>query len=344
MKRVLTLAGVLVVLGGLLAGCSKNPVNAPKSNAVTTANAAAAQARMASIMASVPQVIEDGQFASSDVASLGAGRTGALAAIRPLRFWRSITHAERSYDFVFSDPDSLGNPRRAIVTVTRVFSGSFNIATGVVGSDTSAADSIVVIHKPLEDHWVRRLSFIRVPHPEAEGDNEEQGDDNQGGEGRNGTNTAACDDTSHDAQDWRLVGTSGVQVTSKDAQTRISSLRVQATGLDTTLTDPLGLFRLRRVLRFDAGTQLTLTVTTPRTDDVVILLLHGHRTFFTNNGDGTYTGTLLLPSDEDAGGLRHIGVNALSHGTVFDDQLPYDSQAWVLPFMIKPNQMAEELH
>jgi hypothetical protein len=42
--------------------------------------------------------------------------------------------------------------------------------------------------------------------------------------------------------------------------------------------------------------------------------------------------------------LRHIGVNVLSRGTLFDDQLPYDSQAWILPFMVKPNQMAEELH
>jgi hypothetical protein len=335
MRHVLIPAAALVVLGGLLAGCSKSPVNAPKSN--VTVNTAAAQARVASIMAGAPQVIEDRQFESSEVATLGLGRTGALAAISPLRFWRTITHVERSYDFAFSDPDSLGKPRRAIVTVTKVLTGGFNIATAVTTSDSIPADSVVIIHKPLDDHWVRKLVFIRVPHP-AECDSTEH-------HGRSVGSSAVADaDTSHDDEDWRLVGTSGVQVTSNDAQTRIVSLRVQATGLDTTLTDPLGLFRLRRVLRFEPGTALTLTVTTLRSDDLVVLLLHGHRVRFTNNGDGTYTGSLQLPSEEDVDDLRHIGVNAFSHGTLFDDQLPYDSQAWILPFMVKPNQMAEELH
>ena len=97
------------------------------------------------------------------------------------------------------------------------------------------------------------------------------------------------------------------------------------------------------MLRFDPGTSLTLTVTTLRDDDLVILLLHGHRLRFSNNGDGTYTTSLQLPSGERADGLRHIGVNAFSHGTLFDDQLPYDSQAWILPFTVRPYQMAQEL-
>jgi hypothetical protein len=29
----------------------------------------------------------------------------------------------------------------------------------------------------------------------------------------------------------------------------------------------------------------------------------------------------------DVDDLRHIGVNALSHGSLFDDQVPYDSLA-----------------
>jgi hypothetical protein len=349
MRRALILTGVLVVLGGLIAGCGNSPVNAPTSNA----NTAAAQARLTSIMAGAPQVIEDGQFESSEIATLDRGRTGELAAISPLRFWRTITHVERSCDFAFSDPDSLGKPRQAIVTVTKVLTGSFNIATGVARSDTLAGDSIVVIHKPLEDHWVRKLLFIRVPHPArhdsteddehgvglsavADGDSgHDDGDDNDHDDG---------DDNDHHDEDWRLVGTSSVEVTSKDAQTRIMSLRVQATGLDTTLIDPLGLFHLRGVLSFDPGTEVTLTVTTLRSDDVVVLLLRGHRVSFTNNGDGTYTRVLQLPSEEGEHNLRHVGVNAFSHGTLYDDQLPYDSQAWILPFMVKPNVMAEELH
>jgi hypothetical protein len=335
MRRFLILTGVLAVLGGLLTGCSKSPANAPTSSNATV-NTAAAQAQVASILASAPQVIEDQQFESGEAATLDLGRTRGSTTIGPVRFWRTINHVERSYDFAFSDPDSLGKPRRAVVTVTKALTGSFNIATAVATSDSAPADSVVIVRKPLDDSWVRKLVFIRVPHP-AQCDSTHD-------DGRSVGSSAAADTCHDDDEDWRLVGTSGVQVTSKDAQTRIVSLRVQATGLDTTLTDPLGLFRLRRVLRFEPGDLLTLTVTTLRSDDTVVLLLHGHRVLFTSNGDGTYTGSLQLPSEEDVDELRHIGVNALSHGTLSDDQLPYDSQAWILPFMVKPNQMAEELH
>lgn len=345
MRRALILAGVLTVLGGLLTGCSKNPVNAPPSSSATnaTANTAAAQAAVASILVSAPQVIEDQQFESGETATLGLGGMRGRTTIGPLRFWRKITHVERGYDFAFSDLDSAGQPRRAIVTVTKAISGSFNIATKVATSDSTLADSVVVVSKPLDDRWVRKLIFIRVPHP-TECDSTKHDGRSAGTSSVADADSSDDDDADDDDQDWRLVGTSGVEVTSSGAQTRITSLRVQAAGLDTTLTDPLGLFRLRRMLSFEPGTALTLTVATLRSDDTVILLLRGHRVLFTNNGDGTYTGSLQLPSDEDVDELRHIGVNVLSRGTLFDDQLPYDSQAWILPFVVKPHQLEEELH
>jgi hypothetical protein len=294
---------------------------------------------MARIMASAPQVVEDGQFESNEVATLGSGRPGALAAISPLRFWRHITHVDRSFDFAFSDTDATGQPTQAIVTVNKVLTGTFNIAT----TSETTPDSVVVVQKALEDHWERKLLFVRIPH---------HGGDDDGEEHHVVGSAMAMHDTSgdhedegdDDDEDWRLVGTSGVQVTSNGAETKIVSLRVQAAGIDTTVTDPLGLFRLRCVPQLDFSTPLTLTVTTQRNDDVVVLLLRHHRVQFTNNGDNTYSWTLDLPLDEDMPTLRHFGVNAFSHGTLFDDQLPYDSQAWIVPFMIKPNMMAEDLH
>jgi hypothetical protein len=226
MRRALILAGVLTVLGGLLTGCSKNPVNAPPSSNATnaTANTAAAQAAVASILASAPQVIEDQQFESGETATLGLGGMRGRTTIGPLRFWRKLTHVERGYDFAFSDLDSAGQPRRAIVTVTKALTGSFNIATKVATSDSTLADSVVVVSKPLDDRWVRKLIFIRVPHP-AKCDSTKY-------DGRcAGTSSVAdadsCDD---DEQDWRLVGTSGVEVTSSGAQTRITSLRDRPAG------------------------------------------------------------------------------------------------------------------
>lgn len=328
MKRLIVLGGALAIAGSLL-GCGRSAVMAP----VTASSAATARARIMGILARAPQVVDESQFASGEASSLGGAPAGAFAAIHPLRFWRSITHVDRHVDIAFSDPDSAGNPRRALVTVTKVLTGQFNIA-----SQSGSGDSMVVVHKPLEDHWKRDLLFIRVPH-DAERDSMEGDDGEHRSAGPDGSATGSDDD-----EDWRLVGTSAVQVTSRDATTRIVSLRIQATGLDTTLTDPLAIFRLRGVVRFDPGDLLTLTLTTQRNDDAVFLMLHGHRIAFTNNGDDTYTTRLQLPAEEDVDELRHIGVNALSHGTLFDDQMPYDSQAWIAPFMVKPNLMAGDIH
>jgi len=331
MRRGRILSAALIVLAAVLAGCGGNRVI---DSSMNQSMEAMARARIGAIMARSPQVIEDGQFESNDAATIG-GRAGALTAITPLHFWRTITHVERSHEIVFSDPDSSGNPTRATVTVNKVLTGRFNIAVGTTNSEGMPTDSVV--HKPLEDHWVRKLLFIRIPHPAGE----RHDDDRLGRPPGVAMVEGEGDD---DDEDWRLVGTSAVEVTSKDAETRISGLRVQATGVDTTLTDPLSLFRLRRVLRFDAGDQVTLTVTTQRNDDEVFLLLRWHRIHFTSNGDNTYTATLQLPSDDEQIVLRHVGVNAFSHGTLFDDQAPYDSQAWVVPFVVKPNMMAEDLH
>jgi hypothetical protein len=64
----------------------------------------------------------------------------------------------------------------------------------------------------------------------------------------------------------------------------------------------------------------------------------GLRRRFHNNGDNTYTLTWHT-SPED--GIHHFGVNALSNGTLFDDQAPYDSDAWIFPYAIQPCFIAE---
>jgi hypothetical protein len=132
---------------------------------------------------------------------------------------------------------------------------------------------------------------------------------------------------------WRVVATSGIEITSRDAETRIVSLRVQSGALDTTLTDPLAFHRLRRVIRFEPGAEVTLTATTRNADDVVLLYLRDRRGRFHNNGDGTHTAVFRAP---DHLGLRHLGVNALSRGTLFDADARYDSHAWIEPYVVHP--------
>lgn len=306
MRAPLSIATVVILSAGLLAGCGRqSAVTAPASGGT-----AADQAEVTSTIASAPDVVEDGEFENPDPATLSDGGL-ATTLIHPLRFWRTIRDIDRRFEFAFADTDSTGRPTTAIVTVHKRLRGSFNILVGEPGTDGVPLDSALnVIHKRLEDQWVRRLLLKRVRVRENE------------------------------RPAWRIVATSGVRVTSRDAATRIQSLRVQSGDLDTTITDPARFLYLRRILKFDAGAQVTLTATTLRADDVVVLQLRDHRLRFHANGDNTYTGTWTVGT---LAGLRHFGVNALAYGTLFDDAAPYDSQAWLLPFLVRPGELAEML-
>lgn len=273
------------------------------------------QAEVTATLAAEPDLVEDGIAEDPMQTTIDGGApAGATVAIHPLTFWRHIDRVTRTFDFAFADTDSTGQPTTAHVTVRKQLVGTFNILTGPVEptSTPPPSDSLKVVHKPLEDHWVRNLLLKRVP-----------GD--------------AGDDRS---TRWRVTATSGVQVTSKGATTNITSVRVQSGGLDTTITDALALFRLRRVLRFAGGSDVTITLTTGRNDDVALLYLRDRRFRLTNNGDGTYSGTFRVGLIT---GVRHFAVNALSHGTLFDDTAAYDSQAWILPYVVAPTQLADFL-
>ena len=194
-----------------------------------------------------------------------------------------------------------------MVTVHKRFSGWFNIVAADAGGEGTPTDGHLV-QKRLVDHWVRRVLLKRVDRMDS------------------------------DHRPWRIAAVSGVRITSRDAITKIESLRVQSGALDTTITEPLDFWRLRRILKFAPDAQVTLTATTQRDDDVVVLYAGARRMRFHANGDGTYTLQWTVSSFT---GVRHLGVNALSHGTLFDDAAPYDSQAWILPYIVAPTEMAD---
>lgn len=301
-----SLTAALCVAALALAGCGKNPApTAPTASGAGTDPTAADRAQIEQALANSPTAVDDQTFGDGEQTTVNSG-AGGFALIHPVRYWRHIDSIQRSLDFEFGDPDSTGQPTTAVVTLHRRLNGTFDILAG--GWSDGATDSLQLVTKPLEDHWVRRILLKRV---------------------RQVTDSLAR---------WRIAAISGVKVTSRNAATEIRSLRIQAGALDTTVTDPLAFFRLRHVLRFDPLTPVTLTVTTGRNDDVVVLMHRGLRTVFDNNGDGTYTRTWMVA---DGDGLRHVGVNALSHGTLFDDQAPYDSQAWMLPYAASSEEMAE---
>lgn len=293
MKKLVALALGLALAGALVAGCGKSGPSEP-GNASATPNAEDVS-QVNAVVSANSGYVDENVYESNDPARLEAAGS-ATAAIRPLYWWRAIRSVTRRFETQFLDPDSTGRPTTAIVTVHKRLLGSFNI---LVGDSITSPDSL--LRKPLDDRWERRLMLKRV----------------------------RSDGT--DGSLWRLVGTSGVEVTSAGAVTAIQSVRVQAGVLDTTVTDPLELHRLRRVLLIPTGTEVTVTVTTASAGDIVLFYRWMHRARCHNNGDGTFTFRWTTGTE---GGLRHFGVNALSRGTLFDDAAPYDSNAWLFPFVV----------
>lgn len=308
-SRALAHALSIPLLIGLLAGCgTQGTVSGPEGPATTSQD----QSEVAAEVAANPSYVDDEVSEVPDQTTIetsgsAIGEAGIQAAIHPLTFWREIRRVERRFEFAFSDTDSTGRPTTAIVTVHKLMTGRFNILVADEAPEGSPPQAHV-IHKPLADHAVRRVMLRRVRMPGS------------------------------DRRAWRVVATSAVKITSRDAQTRIESLRVQSGALDTTLTNPLAFFRLRAMLKLDPLADVTLTATTLRNDDVVLLYLRDRRVRFANNGDNTYSITFRVP---DRLGLHHVGVNALSNGTLFDDQLPYDSQAWIAPYLVHPLMLAD---
>lgn len=309
MNKPLKLPLALLLACGLLAGCGKNPSDliAPTSGATGGANE---PAQVSQALASEPQLVDDGQFESADQTRIDAP-AGMAAAINPLYFFRNITSVDRQFEFAFSDTDSTGRPRTALVTVHKYLRGTFNIVTGPrMEPGVSDSSQLVMVRKPLADHWVRHLLLRRVP-------------------------LAAADPS---GPRWRIAAASGVDVTSRGATTHVLKLEIKTASRDTVIEDPLALFRLRSVLKLDPAEEVRLIVTTERSNDVVVLVRAGLRARFLNNGDNTYT---LVWHAPPVAGLFHVGVNALSNGTLFDDQAPYDSQAWIVPFVVSPTVLAE---
>lgn len=290
----------LVILAALaLAGCGKKTSSLQPATD-PGAPAGDDQAQVTSVLQNNPDYVNEDVWQSAQPQAWDA--TGGFAAIRPLRFWRDITSVTRTTDTQFGAPDSNGHPTLALVTVHREFKGTFDILAGAVDpSDTTRS----LVKKPLDDNWTRKLMLMRVVDP---ADNRMR---------------------------WHLVGTSGVDVHTVGGSTHIASLRIQAGARDTTITDPLEMHRLRRVLLIEPGVPVTLTATTGSASDVVLFYGHDQRSRFKNNGDGTFTFTFVAGRFP---GLHNFGVDALSHGTLFDDQAAYDSNAWAFAFVVDPHR------
>lgn len=288
---------VLAVCAFALASCGKtSSLQSPAAGGGVTPTAND-QAQIAQALQEASGFVQEDLTTSS--LPFESDARGTFAVVRPWQFWRQITDVQTTMETEFSNPDSAGRPLAATVTIHRALTGTFNLV-GRVFSDTDT--TVARVRKPLADDWTRRIALVRRPIPNDTG-----------------------------LTRWRLAGTSGVDVRTKGGATRILSLHVEAPGLDTTITDPLELHRLRRIFFVAEGSEVTLTAYTESATDVVLFYGHDQRRRFTNNNNGTYTFT-FTPGRFI--GLRNFGVDALSHGTLFDDSAAYDSNAWIFPYVV----------
>ena len=283
-----------------LAGCGKT-TSSLQAGAGSGVPAGSDQAQVSTVVQNNPSYVNEDVWQSSQAQALDGA--GGFAAIRPLRFWRDITSVTRTSETQFGPPDSTGRPTMALVIVHQHLLGTFNI---LAGSPDPADTSRALIKKPLDDLWTRKLLLMRLA------------DAADSGRAR-----------------WHLVCTSGVDVHTRGGSTQIASVRIQSGSLDTTITDPLELHRLRRIVLLAPGEPVTLTATTGNASDVLLFYGFDSRRRFVNNGDGTFT--FVFPAGRFPG-LRNFGVDALSHGTLFDDRAAYDSNAWVFPFAVDPHR------
>lgn len=291
--------GIVAVCALALAGCGKT--SSLNSSTAGGGNSGNDEAGVSSALQQSPEYVNESIWQDETPTTLD-GEARGTAAITPLRFARHITEVETDIHIEYSEPDPDGRPLLALATIKRHLQGTFNIL--------AAAEDTTIVQKPLDDDWTRKIALVRRPLR-----------------------------LSTELGPWRLAGTSGVEVETRNGDTRLVSLRVEAANLDTTITDPLELHRLRRIIRFEPGTEVRLTATTADPSDVV--LFHGHslRRRFQNNGDGTHS--FAFPVGEFPG-LRHFGVDALSNGTLFDDALPYDANAWMLAYAVVAVRMPSE--
>lgn len=312
MKR-LSLLSLLVCAAALaMAGCGKEPATAPSSS--PSSGTASAQT-FGPMMDQEPALSESGTYESpgqSDFSASGGGVSAAgsfstEAAIHPVYFFRVIRERSRTLD-IHVEEDS--NKVRATVNVLEHFAGSFNL---VVADTTDSGVVRRVIKKPLQDDGRFRAVFVRFKRPSP-------GDED------------APETPMLSAADWglwRLAAISSHQIHSPENTAQILSVRLQtASGVDTTLDDPTQLFRFPRgLIRIGANEKVTITVKTADPTNAVFVLAGWGHMRLTPSSDG-FTGSFRAPYELR---LFRIGVNALAHGTLFDDQAPYDSDFWGIP-------------
>jgi hypothetical protein len=130
---------------------------------------------------------------------------------------------------------------------------------------------------------------------------------------------------------WRLTAVSSTEVVSDPTTKDILSVEIVSRSVNQTITDPLALVRVRELPTFQPGEAVTLRVHTTDPTDYVFLHSGLFKDEFRPVGDGLYEGTWTVGERR---GVRRVAVDVIDKETLFDDEAPYDSAAWVLHYRV----------
>jgi hypothetical protein len=230
-----------------------------------------------------------------DVRYFGDGAGAQEAPIATERWRRELLSFDKNIQVEIDRPE--GEPATATVSIDAEAVGLLHL-WGVVEGNEEPSE----VTKDFTDHSKRSLFFERSRRePRHRG--------------------------------WKLVALSGVEIASPGTTRRINSVRVQGGDVDQTVTSVAELVRIEELLALPARTEVTLTVDTGDASDSVFLhLRHAQRRVeLVGNGDGTFTGRFTSGCHRAP---HHIGIDVLSHGTLFDDVEPYDSVGWGIPYRL----------
>jgi hypothetical protein len=331
MKSIHVLLATILAGSLFLAGCSKedsivDPLNQPPAGVTTEEGAIQNLALTDEFTANTEVTLNDG-----DLLPVEYGIVGKIAAeITPLRFGRFITSITRNVVVQYQPGDSI-----AEAMVTRDILGVFKVRGINGGGDT------VTVAKDFHDRSQRRVIFRRISN-----------------------------DTLHFWRNWIPVGTSLVGGGTVEPNDNIAIRKVELflpNGDTVTVTDPLQfLMRYRWEMRVGGammdslhterppvpellnGQQLTIRVSVQSTsaDTDMVLLRFGCDPFHKrrgamrivseqDNGDGTYTRVYeRMWTVPPLHGFFHATVDAMTHGTIFDDTEPYSVSWWGVPYRV----------
>lgn len=324
-KSLVILWGLLLFTGLLITGCKKDSINDPNNQTASDEISAIKQAAMADQFVNNNQ--DEQTFADQKIAPTDYDETFAKtdSAITPLRWGRFITSVTSNVT-VTTQGDTV-----SVAKVERT-------VTGVLKIMTSATDTL---SKPFVDKSVRNVIFRRIAR-----------------------------DTKYFWKNWIPVATTLVQGGTDPAPANdaiaIAKVELIAGSNTLTITDPQNFWLryhwLGYMMRARGGdlpdfhlgdsvrVQVTVQSQSPDTD--IVALRHGfdvprmtmmpipfrrvHMTLLSQTGpdqNGFYTKVYERAIRPGFGlGSFHIGVDAMTRSTLYDNAAPYSVSWWGVPF------------